>query len=65
MSYTISKKKKDALYILIHDAIIEARINLQTGLTDEPSKKFVDDALSKLNYQIPEAAINLFKKKSP
>ncbi len=61
-THSISKKKKDALYNLIHEDIMKARVDLQLSLTDEPSKKIVDNVLCKICYKTAQKAIELFLK---
>ena len=60
-SYSISKKKVELLYGVIHEEIMKVRIKL-CNLSDKELSSQVNEELAGLCYKAPEMAINLFKK---
>jgi hypothetical protein len=62
----LSKKKESELYDIVYNEIMKARIQL-INVTNNPNAHMqnvyeqVDELMSKLCYECPEQAINLFK----
>lgn len=60
--YTISKKKTDALYNLVHEDIMQARIKIKGLLKDSIQERLIEEILCNLCYDCPQNAINSFLK---
>lgn len=60
---TLSNKKQDELYNLIHEEIMQLRVTVARVPTPTISTKDIDELLSKLCYSVPLKAIQLFKSK--
>lgn len=62
----LSKKKEDQLYELIHQEIMDARIQISLKLKDSSYNKQVQEGIDKVMYDLlnktPEKAIKLFKE---
>lgn len=61
----LSKKKEDQLYELIHQQIMDARIQISLKLKDSSYNKQVQDGIDTIMYKLlneaPEKAIKLLK----
>ncbi len=66
-TYSISKKKTDALYKVVSDDILDARIAITKVLDNDHWRvgKAIDNILSRLQMETSQKAIDLFKKKQP
>lgn len=60
----ISGKKKTALYDLVHEEIMQARIKIARLLNGTKERKEVDNVLSDLTLNAPQKAIDFFESPS-
>lgn len=59
-TYSISKKKVEELYGIVHEEIMQVRIKL-CNLSDKDLSNQVNDILADLCFKAPEKAINVFR----
>lgn len=58
----LSVKKKDALYSVVHEDIMQARIKIARLLHGNPKGVFVDNILYDLAMNAPQKALDIFEK---
>lgn len=63
-THTISKKKTDALYKIVYDDAMDARVKMAQLLKAHPDlAKYADNILYFISTDTAQKAIDLFKKK--
>lgn len=58
----LSKKKTAALYNIIHEEIMQARVKLSQLMENNHLKNEVDEIMYKLQQKCPDNATKLFEK---